>query len=176
MLSLTDYPSKFSKTTRQRPERVVARPLPAEKGHQSTFSRRGADGDRTHGLRLAKPALSQLSYSPQGKPQLIHAFLGLLYEGRPEASTNDPSGLPSSRRVRRSRSSDRTNATSSCLPSPPRLTWRADCTYVARLRESSASKVGPGRVELPTSPLSGARSSQLSYGPCSDGGPRPSTP
>ena len=24
----------------------------------------GADGDRTHGLRLAKPALSQLSYSP----------------------------------------------------------------------------------------------------------------
>src|SRR6185295_13141318 len=25
---------------------------------------RGADGDRTHDLRLAKPALSQLSYSP----------------------------------------------------------------------------------------------------------------
>ena len=24
----------------------------------------GADGDRTHDLRLAKPALSQLSYSP----------------------------------------------------------------------------------------------------------------
>ena len=26
----------------------------------------GADGDRTHDLRLAKPALSQLSYSPEG--------------------------------------------------------------------------------------------------------------
>ena len=25
----------------------------------------GADGDRTHDLRLAKPALSQLSYGPQ---------------------------------------------------------------------------------------------------------------
>src|SRR5581483_182070 len=27
----------------------------------------GADGDRTHDLRLAKPALSQLSYSPEGE-------------------------------------------------------------------------------------------------------------
>jgi hypothetical protein len=54
----------------------------------------GADGDRTHDLRLAKPALSQLSYSP-------------------------------------------------------------------------SKDVGLGRVELPTSPLSGARSSQLSYRPFS---------
>ncbi len=28
----------------------------------------GADGDRTHDLRLAKPALSQLSYGPVGRP------------------------------------------------------------------------------------------------------------
>src|SRR5207247_8158630 len=33
----------------------------------------------------------------------------------------------------------------------------------------SPPKVGPGRVELPTSPLSGVRSSQLSYGPDSPG-------
>src|SRR5262245_51229045 len=58
--------------------------------------RTGADGGRTHDLRLAKPALSQLSYSPGTRPY---------------------------------------------------------------------SHVGPGRVELPTLPLSGVRSSQLSYGP-----------
>jgi hypothetical protein len=61
----------------------------------SSLSAHGADGDRTHDLRLAKPALSQLSYSPLRKD------------------------------------------------------------------------VGLGRVELPTSPLSGARSSQLSYRPIS---------
>jgi hypothetical protein len=60
----------------------------------STFNHmHGADGHRTHDLRLAKPALSQLSYSPVDED------------------------------------------------------------------------VGLGRVELPTSPLSGARSSQLSYRP-----------
>jgi hypothetical protein len=36
----------------------------------------GADGDRTHGLRLAKPALSQLSYGPTGGsfPRMAAAF------------------------------------------------------------------------------------------------------
>jgi hypothetical protein len=58
----------------------------------------GADRDRTDDLRLAKPALSQLSYSPVG---LVHA-------GR---------------------------------------------------------SVGQGRVELPTSRLSGVRSNHLSYWP-----------
>ena len=67
-------------------------------------SRSGADGDRTHDLRLAKPALSQLSYSPTG-PRWNPAFRRFLVE------------------------------------------------------------VGPGRVELPTLPLSGVRSSRLSYGP-----------
>ena len=32
--------------------------------HASMLLDHGADGDRTHDLRLAKPALSQLSYSP----------------------------------------------------------------------------------------------------------------
>ena len=31
---------------------------------RASHARDGADGDRTHDLRLAKPALSQLSYSP----------------------------------------------------------------------------------------------------------------
>src|SRR5262245_54024960 len=35
-------------------------------GHHATGPTHGADGDRTHDLRLAKPALSQLSYSPEG--------------------------------------------------------------------------------------------------------------
>src|SRR2546425_11806803 len=38
----------------------------------------GADGDRTHDLRLAKPALSQLSYSPE-------EHVGGRLEGRPRA-------------------------------------------------------------------------------------------
>ena len=56
----------------------------------------GADRDRTGGLRLAKPALSQLSYSPRG---------------------------------------------------------------------NEVRQVGQGRVELPTSRLSGVRSNHLSYWP-----------
>ena len=62
----------------------------------------GADRDRTDDLRLAKPALSQLSYSP-GRSNISAVFL-----------------------------------------------------------------VGLGRVELPTSPLSGVRSNQLSYRPVID--------
>ena len=73
--------------------RCNAIPDHAERHERASQCDHGADGDRTHDLRLAKPALSQLSYSP-----------------------------------------------------PPR-------------------QVGPGRVELPTLPLSGVRSSQLSYGP-----------
>src|SRR5258708_17574804 len=65
---------------------------------------RGADRDRTDDLRLAKPALSQLSYSPGST------------RGR-------------------------------C------------CCFLARLA------VGQGRVELPTSRLSGVRSNHLSYWP-----------
>ena len=68
----------------------------------------GDERDRTVGLRLAKPALSQLSYIPKG-------------------------GAPS-----------------------PGVT------------RCSLSLVGPSRIELPTSRLSGVRSNQLSYGPTPD--------
>ena len=75
---------------------------------QPTYS--GADRDRTDDLRLARAALSQLSYSP----------LSILRRGR--------------------------------LRPPP-------------------DAVGLGRVELPTSPLSGVRSSRLSYRPAQRAGP-----
>ena len=67
----------------------------------------GDDGDRTHNLRLAKPALSQLSYVP-----------GL-------SSLNSENLLVIIRII----------------------------------------AMGPGRLELPASRLSGVRSSQLSYEP-----------
>ena len=35
----------------------------------------GADGDRTHDLRLAKPALSHLSYGPMHGQTWLHAWL-----------------------------------------------------------------------------------------------------
>ena len=46
----------------------------------------GADRDRTDDLRLAKPALSQLSYSPGG---------GLVGQGRVELPTSRLSGVRS---------------------------------------------------------------------------------
>ena len=46
---------------------VAIHTLPNRSGHHADIRPPdGADGDRTHDLRLAKPALSQLSYSPEG--------------------------------------------------------------------------------------------------------------
>ncbi len=69
----------------------------------------GDDGARTHDFRLAKPALSQLSYVPDP--------INYKYRRSGEDGINDQ------------------------------------------------FKMGPGRLELPTSRLSGVRSSQLSYEP-----------
>jgi hypothetical protein len=54
------YPSRLSKTD-------VGELAPTKlkiDASNAASSRTGADGGRTHDLRLAKPALSQLSYSP----------------------------------------------------------------------------------------------------------------
>ena len=71
MLSYGNYPFRLSKTAANR--ELLSRhagPSPDPRcrlvrwdgiGQRTTH---GADGDRTHDLRLAKPALSQLSYSP----------------------------------------------------------------------------------------------------------------
>jgi hypothetical protein len=52
----------------------------------------GADGDRTHDLRLAKPALSQLSYSP--RPGYVERMTAKR-EGRLQGSAIKPPSLPS---------------------------------------------------------------------------------
>jgi hypothetical protein len=101
------YPCIQLSNIRWRPAVAPAAPNPRRvprPGLASRLSPRGEspggdDRDRTDGLRLAKPALSQLSYIPR---------------------------MPQGRR---------------------------------------AGVVGPSRIELPTSRLSGVRSSQLSYGP-----------
>jgi hypothetical protein len=48
--------------------RCNAIPDRAERHDRASQCDHGADGDRTHDLRLAKPALSQLSYSPAFRP------------------------------------------------------------------------------------------------------------
>src|ERR1700729_1544671 len=60
--------------------------------HQQMWCRvRGADRDRTDDLRLAKPALSQLSYSPVGS-SLTRLCVG---QGRLELPTSRLSGVRS---------------------------------------------------------------------------------
>ena len=78
----------------------------------------GAERDRTDDLRLAKPALSQLSYSPEKSAE----------RRRPPA------------------------------PTYSRLVWGSGAPRLTSI-------VGRGRLELPTSRLSGVRSNHLSYRP-----------
>ena len=67
-LALLNYRSNFQRPLRvpcgtHEPPHVRSPAVPA--GHdRASQCHHGADGDRTHDLRLAKPALSQLSYSP----------------------------------------------------------------------------------------------------------------
>ena len=170
MLSLTDYPSNLSKTDpRCPPPRGIDTPIPAPvlTGPQRASGVRidGADGDRTHDLRLAKPALSRLSYSPETW-DVAEAASPNGPEGRPERPREAPRAYP---------------LTFGFDPAPVPLLSSGCCPplvlgfpYSFRRAGDQACylsppKVGPGRVELPTSPLSGVRSSQLSYGPDSPG-------
>src|SRR5262249_12839286 len=82
----------------------------------------GADGDRTDDLRLAKPALSQLSYSPISGASAGSAAYA------PGFHVVGPMICPGANLV----------------------------------------PVGQGRVELPTSRLSGVRSNHLSYWPVAE--------
>ena len=87
----------------------------------------GADRDRTDDLKLAKLALSQLSYGP-GKRQTVGVSNG-----------------------------------------SPRRSWEPAFALsgfgAAVSAAAQHSLVGPGRVERPTSRLSGVRSNHLSYEP-----------
>ncbi len=96
----------------------------------------GARRDRTDDLMLAKHALYQLSYGPNH----LRAVSG---------SCRSIRGVMWRR--------------------PPSLSGlRRDSLRVVGLPRQSAQReglVGPGRLELPTSRLSGVRSNHLSYGP-----------
>jgi hypothetical protein len=109
----------------------------------------GARRDRTDDLMLAKHALSQLSYGPIRQRRMCLSWSGLKRRRRrpPPWLTRGPTandadqGAPSARRA--------ASATAR------RASWRVPLTKM----------VGLGRLELPTSRLSSARSNQLSYKP-----------
>jgi hypothetical protein len=100
--SRTDgYPSRLSKNPARSPVRLSRRTDTAIpdavrlEPHRASQVREndGADGDRTHDLRLAKPALSQLSYSPEGRA-LVEVASRNGPEGRPEAPREVPRAYP----------------------------------------------------------------------------------
>ena len=126
----------------------------------------GAGRDRTDDLMLAKHALSRLSYgpcfvrphAPAGLAQLCAAAV------RPcEASRLRPPPRPSLE-----------------LPAEGRKRERAPRTFARQPRprtrppaiEDQLKMVGLGRLERPTSPLSGVRSNHLSYRPGDPKAPR----
>ena len=107
----------------------------------------GAGRDRTDDLRLAKPALSQLSYSPN---RLDHQRQAVGFgELSQQPNGQKPQGQSPSPIVRR----------------PVRSAAIEDRDSVRTNNHSPKRMVGPGRLELPTSRLSGVRSNHLSYGP-----------
>ena len=80
-----------AKATRKPPKLASLEALnKAPRRANSSIIINGADGDRTHDLRLAKPALSQLSYSPGG------GGIGgtVYYAGRRSCWLRSTSGCP----------------------------------------------------------------------------------
>ncbi len=135
----------------------------------------GARRDRTADLLRAKQALSQLSYGPL--TCLFRAWCRWLLAHFGHLHTRK---LPRSLAVRL------TSHEKSCVRLPPsfsaspkssgisvRVISRSSRRSVAthsllcerRFNEEMRKMVGLGRFELPTSPLSGVRSNQLSYRP-----------
>jgi hypothetical protein len=96
----------------------------------------GVDRDRTDDLKLAKLALSQLSYDP-----VLESRLAVSSEGWPSQAK---AGLPTE-----------------AADVSPAFAELAAATSAASQRRL----VGPGGVEPPTSRLSGVRSNHLSYEP-----------
>jgi hypothetical protein len=113
----------------------------------------GADRDRTDDLRLAKPALSQLSYSPE--VNFVSEISSSSFNWQPMTINHWPrrSHPPGHRDVRNGEA----GSNQDLLQKTSRLNSFKLPLFM----------VGLGRVELPTSPLSGVRSNQLSYRPVS---------
>ena len=118
------------------PDRLTKEPLDT--------SRRdgGARRDRTDDLMLAKHALSQLSYGPTFG--LTPKTVSMPGASDTPTDPKGPQGRPAARADARDSLRRRT--------SPPAL-------------EATTIVVGLGRLERPTSPLSGVRSNHLSYRP-----------
>ena len=92
-LALLELPFRLSKTGRATfaaREPLQCDPRACRRHDRASQCDHGADGDRTHDLRLAKPALSQLSYSPAFRP------VGMMGPGRVELPTLPLSGVRSS--------------------------------------------------------------------------------
>ena len=127
----------------------------------NSLSDGGGERDRTDGLLVANQALSQLSYTPGA-----HSPVCPIPVRHPK-----PAHLPCGRRGLPSRSTKDT-ALSARLRAPRygaapfALRAKLACQAEARLPSPSGRRlVGLGRLELPTSRLSGVRSNHLSYRP-----------
>ncbi len=117
----------------------------------------GARRDRTDDLMLAKHALSQLSYGPSlGLAAQACVPCSSLKRRRRRPSPRLPRA--SARAAGRPCERCRVRGANPGSPSPPRIV------------------VGLGRLERPTSPLSGVRSNHLSYRPAPAQEPRASKP
>jgi hypothetical protein len=145
----------------------------------------GADRDRTDDLRLAKPALSQLSYSPEracspeakgsdayrrqparsrdGNGATISALQPSIAESRNSVARSTPQSVADHEAAQ-----SRARSKPSLVRRTPSIAGRSE--VAARFRAWGTRKpednvVGQGRLELPTSRLSGVRSNHLSYWP-----------
>ena len=99
----------------------------------------GAERDRTADPLLAKQVLSQLSYSPALYTSLSRREVG-----------------------QTGRTADAQKRLSQYMSPPRRMSKRLSTSPPIRI---PSAMVGLGRVELPTSRLSGVRSNHLSYRP-----------
>src|SRR5690554_989025 len=129
----------------------------------------GADRDRTGDPLLAKQVLSQLSYSPLFRlPVFRLAALRRLARSVTYPSTllrSLPVAPCQTKNVLRENSACPFSAWLRCSDTSAQLARRMRQLESPAEAKPGCKVVGLGRFELPTSPLSGVRSNQLSYRP-----------
>ena len=127
----------------------------------------GAGRDRTDDLMLAKQLLSQLSYSPiLGKASSAGGDIRRLRLSRASARAPVRACEPSARNATSVRQ-DANERAAFARPTGRRAPWRVSLRTrtCPPAPEAPSKMVGLGRLERPTSPLSGVRSNHLSYRP-----------
>jgi hypothetical protein len=154
---------------------AIARPSQCEAPSEAFAVRRishetkhgGAERDRTADPLLAKQVLSQLSYSPNSLRSRAVPPFDKLRAGAARARQTIAGGRLAAAGVQPQKFSppQRPSGTRSDRPVRPQQSEDGQTKQAARARHERKRMVGPGRFELPTSPLSGVRSNQLSYGP-----------